>query len=209
MIRELTIRLRSRSPRERRALWLGATAIGIWVLANGVARPYLSGLAGRREHLAREQELLARESTLLAQSGAFAARYAMIERTTLDEAPRLFSGSDLLAASTSLAAYVGGQAAVHRVMVQQTEARPAQDAGSGTAALGVDIRAVSDLQGIAGFLYALEHGPKLVRIEQLLVTPVPAPSQADEETLALVAMVRGYALNDSTDVHQTTLGARP
>ncbi len=204
MIRALAVRFGSKTARERRALRVGSAALGVWLLANLAVRPYWDGLTDLRERLARERGLLARETTLLAESRGFAIRFSAIERTTLDEAPRLFPGSDLLAASAALAGYAGGQAAVHRVMIQQSEGRLAENTGSGTVALGLDIKAVSDLRGIAGFLYALEHGPKLVRVEQLLITALAPRSPAEEPALALVASLRAYALADSV----TEEGAR-
>lgn len=197
MIRAFAVRFGPKTPRERRALRLGSAALGIWLVTNQAVRPYWDGLTDLRERLARERGLLAQEATLLAESRAFATRFSAIERTTLDEAPRLFPGSDLLAASAALAGYVGGQAAVHRVMIQQSEGRPVENPGSGAVSLGLDIKAVSDLQGIAEFLYALEHGPKLVRVEQLLITGLAPRSPREEPALALVASLRAYAFADS------------
>jgi hypothetical protein len=198
MIQDLVRRFAPRTARERRALRIGAVAVALWLAVQGVVRPYWNSLGELRGRLDRERELLGREATLLAQSAAFTTRYAAIERATLGEAPRLFAGADFMAATGSLGAYVGGQAAAHRVMVQQSEGRPPEDTGSGMAALRLDIKAVSDLEGLAGLLYALEHGPKLVRVDQFLVTPAAPAAPGDEPALALVASVRAYAFADSS-----------
>lgn len=219
MIRRTAARLTPKTARERRAVGVAGAALGVWLLINLAVRPYWTSLRDMRESLARERGLAGREATLLAESRRFAGRYAAIERTTLDEAPRLFPGPDVLAASSALARYVGGQAAVNRVMVQQSESRPPEDVGSGAVALRVDVRAVSDLQGVADFLYALEQGSKLVRVEHLVLTKVAGPPQSEgSEALAIIATVRGYAFADSASgqdsedslaVRQDRLGARP
>lgn len=189
--------LRGLSPRDRRALRLGA-----WLLVPALAfalalRPYLAGVVERRERLTRERDLLGRETALLAEARGFASRYAAIERTTLAAAPRLFAGADLLAASADLASYVAGLAVEHRVMVQQSETG-ATDAGpDGIARLQVELRAVSDLEGVAGLLHALERGPKLARVEQLLLVPAASGPPGSQEALSLTTTVVGFALADS------------
>jgi hypothetical protein len=219
MIRRIAVRFTPKTAREQRAVGVAGAALGVWLLINLAVRPYWINLSDMRESLARERGLAAREATLLAESRRFPARYAAIERTTLAEAPRLFPGPDALTASAALARYVGGQAAVNRVMVQQSESRPPEDVGSGTVALRVDVRAVSDLHGVADLLYALEHGSKLVRVEHLVLTKVAGPAQFEaSEALAIIATVRGYAFADSASgqepddtlvVQQDRLGAWP
>ncbi len=219
MIGRIAARFTPKTPRERRMVGVAGAALGVWLLISLAARPYWTSLGAMRESLARERDLAAREVTLLAESRRFADRYAAIERTTLDEAPRLFPGPDVLAASAALARYVGGQAAVNRVMVQQSEGRPPEDIGSGTVALRLDVKAVSDLQGVADFLYSLEHGSKLVRVEQLVLTKVAGPPQSEgSEALAMVATTTGYTFADSAKgrasgdtivIRQDTFGARP
>lgn len=210
--------LARRPVRERRALRLGAIVLAVWVVVTLGFRPYVAGRRALGERLERERDLLARETQLLGDARGFAARYAAIEHATLAEAPRLFAGPDLLTASSGLASYVGGQAGTHRVMVQQTESRPPEIAAPGVVRLRVDFRAVSDLEGIAGFLAALERGPKLVSVEQLVLSRIAGvPAQGQGDALGIVGTVAGYALADSTEhaprdsspTRRDQMGARP
>jgi hypothetical protein len=170
-------------------------------------RPYLTVVAAQSDRLVRERDLLGREAALLAEARSFEARYAEIERATLGQAPRLFAGSDPLAASADLANYVAGRAMAHRVMVQQSETGEPEPQ-DGLARLRVELRAVSDLEGIAGLLHALERGPKLARVEQLLLVPVASAPPASEDALSLTATVVGYALADSAEAAES-LGVLP
>lgn len=187
-----------RSVREQRLLRFGALALGLWLLVTFGVRPFISDLHDLRERVSRERSLLTRETELLAAASGFARRYAAIERVTLGQAPRLFAGSDALAASGALASYVSGRAAAHRVMVQQTEVQAASAVVAGVLALRVDLRGVSDLEGLAGFLFALEEGPKLVGVEQLVLSRVVAgPGQGPEQALSFIGTFAGYAFADS------------
>ncbi|MGH7517989.1 MAG: hypothetical protein ACREOC_11040 [Gemmatimonadales bacterium] len=210
--------LARRPARERRFLRLGAIVLAVWVGVTLGLRPYVAGRRALGERLERARDLLARETQLLADAGGFAARYAAIERAALAEAPRLFAGPDLLTASSGLASYVGSQAGTQRVMMQQTESRPPEPAAPGVVRLRADFRGVSDLEGIAGFLAALERGPKLVSVEQLVLSRIAGvPAQGQGDALGIVGTVAGYALADSTQdspsdsppTRRDQMGARP
>ncbi|MGH7629404.1 MAG: type II secretion system protein GspM [Gemmatimonadales bacterium] len=218
MRRALLEWLARRPVRERRLLRLGAIVLTVWVVVTLGLRPYAAGRRAMGERLERERDLLARETQLLADARGFAARYAAIERATLAEAPRLFAGPDPITASSGLASYVGGQAGMHRVMVQQTESRPPEAAAPGVIRLRVDFRGMSDLEGVAGLLAALERGPKLVSVEQLVLSRIAGvPAQGQGDALGVVGTIVGYALadsaqnspTDSTLTRRDQMGAQP
>lgn len=188
-----------RTARERRALHLGLLVLCIWLGITLGVRPYYSGMTQMRERLARERDLLAREVQLLEDARGFTDQYDRIERAMLDEAPRLFAGPDLVAASANLASYIGGQAALHRVMVQQIDTRTSDASTEGVVALRVNIRGVSDLAGLMNFLTALERGPKLAVVEQFVIShTLTTQGRGQVEALGIVGTIAGYALIDST-----------
>jgi Tfp pilus assembly protein PilO len=165
-----------------------------------IARPYLSAITDLRSAVAREQDLLRREQELLAEVKAYPVRLQHAERTLLRQAPRLFAGPDLVAASAALSNYVSGKAHGARVFVQHSETR-SPSAGDGVARLQLDLSAVGDLEGFLAFLQALESGSKLVTVNQLAIGQaqrVNAAQSRDEEVLTFSATMSGYALTDPT-----------
>jgi hypothetical protein len=188
------------SERDRKALRWGALVIVPGLLYAHVVRPALARLDQLHATVERERDLLRREVDLLADARRFPARYARGERALLRQAPRLFAGNDLVTGSAALGTYVSGIAYPHRVMVQQSEPGAPAAAGPGVARLALEVRAVSDLEGVMELLHALETGPKLVTVERLSIQPLPlAPGgvQEDQGALALAATIVGYALADS------------
>jgi hypothetical protein len=183
--------------RDRRALRAGAAVLAAALFAQAVVRPYLSERDDLRARIVRERDLLAREDALLAAVAAYPRRLDRAEAALLAAAPRLFPGADLATASAELSSHVAGEAFGQRVFVQQSETRPPEDAGGGIVRLRVELRAMGDLEGILGMLHRLETGPKLLTVEGLSVRPaepVNPAEGADEEVLALGAVVAGYAL---------------
>jgi hypothetical protein len=187
------------SPRDRRALTWGALVLVPVMLINGVARPALSAFGEMGARLERERDLLQREENLLAGERKYPLDYQAAERRLLDEAPRLFPGPDLRAATAELGSYVNGQAYTHRVMIQRSEPAPPGADASGVSRLRLEVQGVSDLEGIVGLLRALENGKKLVSVERLAIAATGSAAATDkQETLAFGVSVVGFALTDST-----------
>lgn len=201
-------------PTDRRALELGA-----WVLIPALAlslviKPIWQSYDAVGARLEIERGLLAREQSVLAQTDRFPARLHEAESSLLHEAPRLFAGTDQLAASGALANYVTASAFEHRVFVQGTETRAAEAAGDGVLRLGIEVRAVGDLQGITAWLHALEQGSKLVRVGAVAIAPaerIGGSPVRDDEVLGVVLTAQGYMLENvepSVPTVRTAGGAR-
>jgi hypothetical protein len=186
------------TPRERRALSLGALVLLPAIGFQLVVRPYTSRVAGVRARVEREQDLLRREQGLLAEVKAYPTRLRQSETALLHEAPRLFAGPDLVAASAALSNYVTGHALRSHVFVQQSETGSPGSTSEGIGRLQVELRAVGDLEGILAFLQRLESGPKLVTVERLAIgqTERLGGVTRDDEVLSLTATIGGYALDD-------------
>lgn len=187
-------------PRDRRALVIGAVLIGVALFVRAGVLPFTHALADSRQAVERERDLLGRERAVLAEVKRYPDRVAPAERALLDEAPRLFGGTDLATASAALMNYVSSRAVRHRVFVQQSAGGTPVAVAAGVARLQVDLRTVGDLAGILTLLQDLEGGPKLLTIDDLVITQaerlrVSAVTQ-DEEVLAMSASVSGYALGD-------------
>ena len=182
--------------RDRRALRLGLFVLAPALLWVWGVQPYRAALAEARDGLAVQREALAREQALLAGDGRVAALRLAADSAADASRPRLFQARDDLLASAELAGYLARAARANDVLLQEADTRPATVASSGLRTLQVEIRAESDLEGFLGFLQALEHGERLVRVERLTIAR-PGDADADEgdvEVLTLSATVLGYAL---------------
>jgi hypothetical protein len=183
--------------RDRRALRIGAFVAVPLLVVNLAVRPYLRTLAELRERTEAQRELLARELALLARAGEYPRELGRSQGALDALAPRLFAGADEISRTGSLAYYVGERATRNRVLVQRVETRPGEPTGDGLVALRVEVQAMSDLEGILGFLHALESGTKLVRIERLSIGTAArlgsASGASGEEVLSFIATVTGYA----------------
>lgn len=155
-------------PRDRRAIRVGLLVLlPALVLAMGV-RPYLGELDETRHRLAAERGLLVREHGLLAAAKGFDADRVSAREALDARASRLFAGDPTLAAG-ALVRYVADQADRSRVLLEATETAGTEAVGSGLSAVRIRLSGVSDIAGILELLRRLEDGPRLVRIEQLLL----------------------------------------
>lgn len=185
--------LASLSPRDRRALRIGALIAVPVMVFTLVLRPYFHALSDARERLVSERELLAREQAVLADADRYPPVIADATSALRGEGPRLFRGVDDLAAASALEGYVADQASRHRVMVERSESRSAGETSAGLVTVQADFQATGDLQGILSFLRALETGSRLVRVERLGIERRVAATP-DEEVLSLSATAQGFSL---------------
>jgi hypothetical protein len=195
------------SPRDWRAVLLGMAVLLPPLLYLWGVRPYAAALADARNRLAVAQTALARERALLAfapQSGALRSALDSVLRAAEAQA---FSARDDGIAAAGLGAYVAKLAQGHEVWLQATTAREAVVSRSGVRTLAVDVRAESDIQGIAAFLRALEAGDKLVHVAQLSLVPA-ADTSTSARALQLRATLLGYALGAPPAAAPATPGRR-
>ncbi|HKG92323.1 MAG TPA: hypothetical protein VKA84_10545 [Gemmatimonadaceae bacterium] len=178
------------SPRDRRALRLGAWMAAPVLVASLVVRPYLGALGAARAELAAQRTLLARELGALHDAPRDARLVREGQMALAAAAERLFDGGDAVAASGELAGYVSGQAEEAGVEIEESETRSAGDSTP-----TVDIRARGDVLALADFLHALEAGPKLARAERIsIVREPPRGGDAGDGTLTLTATITGRSM---------------
>ncbi|HYH83185.1 MAG TPA: type II secretion system protein GspM [Longimicrobium sp.] len=169
---------RSLSPRDRRAVLLGAALLLPALLWTLVASPWLDALHSRRARLDEARRLLGRELELLAQARGFPRVFDQGARRLLAEAPRLMGGDDDAAAGAAVAGYVRRLARMGGANVTRVEPAPVHDAGGDVTALPVAVTGEADLEGLMSFLQLLETGPKLVRVDQLKIEAQDGPATA-------------------------------
>lgn len=185
------------SPRDRKAVILGALVTLPALLWGFGIRPYRAALADVQTRVEQERSLLERELALLAQAPRMPAEIQRARRAAALAEQRLFSSSDVIEATSALSSHVGRALRAANVVVQQVESRDAGEARHGLREIAIDIRAEGSLDGVLRALRAMESGTRLLRvsrigIERSLATPAPGAA----ESLVLSATVRGYALVD-------------
>ncbi len=187
------------SPRDRRAVALGVMALGPVLLFRGVVQPYVRARAALADRLAAQRGLLERELSVFAGAQRLPERRARVAGLLAADAPRMLPGGDPLAASAELVGYVGEAARRSHVLVSELQSRGsgAAPAADGLARLQVEVRGQTDFEGVLRFLQALEHGPRLIRVEAVSIEGGVVASDARRETLTLQAAVSGYAAGRS------------
>lgn len=205
------LRLPTLGARDRRAIRIGGWIMLPLLLATLVIRPGVGALVDRRAAVERDRALLGRELRLVAESPRDRQLLRSAERALGAIAPRLFAGTEPVSASAELARYVGRQARSSGLTIEQTEtetvlgastpagvpdgaASAASESVVGHQPLRVSIRARGDVVAISAFLSGLEHGSKLVRVEQLAITV--GDSTSDDGSLSLTATLSGFARRD-------------
>jgi hypothetical protein len=190
--------------------------LGAWImlpllLGTLVVRPGLAALFEHRAAVERERALLGRELRLVAESPRDRQLLRSAERALGTAGPRLFAGAEPVSASAELARYVAREAKASGLTVEQTETETVLDAANGSPSpdggtsasventgggrpLRVAIRAQGDVVAITAFLSAIEHGSKLVRVEQIAIAA--GDSTSDDGSLSLSATLSGFARRD-------------
>jgi type II secretory pathway component PulM len=170
--------------RDRRALTLLAVVAAGALAWTFAMRPAWQRIGTLRDQLAAERGLLGRERAALSRPDGEAGREAV---------PVLFTGRDDAIAAAALAELAGTLAEAHDLWVQAATTGEARVTPDGVRLVRVDVRAEGDVQGIAGWLAALERGPHAVQVGTLEVSAAPTTGDDDTEPLAVRATLIGYA----------------
>jgi hypothetical protein len=184
------------SPKDRRAIILGLGIVLPALIFIWGVRPYRAAMAETRDELETARVALAREKAAVAAQPSDPGGQKSADSALTMVAGRLFEGRDDAIASAQLAAYLGSVAKRSRVLMQDANTRPSTTSPEGIRTLRVEVRAESDVQGVATFLHNLESGSKLVRVDRLEVSRVPGLEDKNGyETLSVAATIAGFAFN--------------
>ena len=182
------------SPKDRRAIILGALIVLPALIFLYGVRPYRSAMAETRDELETARLALSREKAAVAAKPTTPGGQQLADSALILVAPRLFEGRDDAIASAQLAAYLGTVARRSRVLMEDANTRPSATSPEGIRTLRVEVRAESDIQGITTFLHNLEAGQKLVRVDRLEISRVPGLEDKNGfETLSIAATIVGFA----------------
>ena len=179
--------------RDRRALILGAVAIGTAVLVLRVlpwgVRRGSSGYALLRERSA----LLARTRDEMASLPSLRDSTAVLSQALVGSAPQLLSGSTAAEASADLSGRMNLVAARAPAKVERLDPLP-DSAGEGR--LGrVRVRAAfeGDVRGLVALLQALDRGDEVLKLDELHVeAPRALTAERGPEILKIEITVSGW-----------------
>lgn len=199
-------RLRLR-PQDRRAIKLGVWIAGPVLFLSYAVRPYVESRNALKDEIESERAALSQHLRLIADGKGFPGLEKQVQEGLNREATRLFDGPNEASATASLLAFVMSRAKEAEVLVQETSSRQADSLGNGIERLAVEVRGVSDLEGILQFLAGLEGGGKLISVEEiqlerregLAIPPPDEPSispASDVSLLSLSAVVSAYAAGE-------------
>ncbi len=199
------------SPKDRRALLLGAAIAGsALVFAFGV-KPYVRALEATREELHWQRDLLGRERSAVSASKRYPGILETRQSDLARESAPLFDGVDDLSATSDLSDQISQTALTNRVLIQQIETRNSEAMNDGLYAVSIDLRGEGDFEGILHFLNSLETGKKLIRVSRLVLEQAtrPGPEGVPQpEVLSLSGTFTGYFAKDEaaeTDSDSTLL----
>jgi len=189
------VKISSMSERDRRALVMGSTIIGLSLFGVFGVKPFLKALSDDRERLVSERETLGRERAAVDAARRNPHLQQVADSAMRAMAPRLFEGQDDGIAGAELDLWVTDVAHRSRVFLPTVTTRTGSTSAAGIRMLRSEIRGESDLRGILTFLRALETGDKLVRVERIDLSRLPNASEDDEtETISMAATIIGFAL---------------
>lgn len=211
-------RLRLR-PRDRRAVKLGVWIAGPALFLTYAVRPYIESRSALKAQIESERAALSQELRLIADGKRFPELEEQVQEGLNRETRRLFDGPNEASATASLLAFVVSRAKEAEVLVQETSSRQADSLGKGIKRLSVEVRGVSDLEGILQLLARLEGGEKLISVEEirlegregLTIRPPEGSltSPASEVALlSLSAVISAYA-GEEIETARTVTSASP
>lgn len=153
--------------RDRRALVLGLVVITPFAVYRVAVEPWLSYRGGLHDALLAERDLLARERAVVGDAADAPGRAAELKTTLAEAQPWLLGGSDPVAASGRLTRIATDAAQTAGILVQEIRAADTETEGLALREISISLRLLGDLEGLARFLFRLENGERLLRIEGL------------------------------------------
>ena len=155
--------------RDKRALILGGSLIGILLLYTFAISPLLSGGAGGASELDAERTLLAKYKTSIAMQEIYQNALAENRKEGVDITKRLLSGSTTALAAAELSNLIRSYAEQSNVYINRENVNPAKEAGKHQK-VSLQLSITSDVIGLRDFLALLHTSEKLLDVENLQVT---------------------------------------
>ncbi len=186
--RDLWDRIRGRldtlSPRDRRALVIGAIILMPALAWSGVVQPWLGALEDLKDRLAAEQNLLAREHGILREAPDLPALIE-VARSEIDRLEtRLVRAENPAMAEAEVSSRLERLARVNRVLLQEVRSingSPPGSAPDGIVPVYLRVSGESDFEGVLDFLRGVEQDQLLMKIDEVTLGPASAGGNSEDE----------------------------
>lgn len=166
------------SPRDRRALGLGAALLTPVLLWSMAVRPYLAALEDVEARIEAERGRLEREEALLAAAPRLPEALEHATEAARSAESRLIKAANQALAEAELISYLTLVASTNHLLLQEARAvESTGEAPAGLAPVQLALRGESNLEGVLEFLHAIEQSPLLLRVVGLSIEPAP-PAQS-------------------------------
>jgi len=186
--RDLWDRIRSRldtlSPRDRRALVIGAIILMPALAWSGVVQPWLGALEDLKDRLAAEQNLLAREHGILREAPDLPALIEAARSETDRLETRLVRAENPAMAEAEVSSRLERLARVNRVLLQEIRSingSPPGSAPDGIVPVYLRVSGESDFEGVLDFLRGVEQDQLLMKIDEVTLGPVSTGGNSEDE----------------------------
>lgn len=183
------------SARERRTLAAGALVSSLALLAVWVVLPYASRWQDREAAIAAQETRLMQLRTLVEGENAVRQNLASGQRARSALRRRLLTGSTPALAGSSLQARLQALADTSRVSLDRIDpmAEPGAAADHGLPAIPVRLSGKGDIHGLTSFLSGLQHGEKLLVVDELSVNAGDATGQRPDLLVFSVRLHGAYS----------------
>lgn len=180
------------TPRDRRAVRVGALLTAPVLCHVLLIKPYLSGARGTLEALQVQRAVLAREEDVVANLSKIKAERVATGATMRSATLRMYPMSDTMSPVVALSHDVADAFKDAGLSLQHMEMRDSVIPRAQLLELTVDLRAEGEFENLVSALSRLEANDRLIRVGRLMIER-SAPASPAAERLSIVAVVHGYA----------------
>jgi len=187
----LSATYRRLSRRERVVIAVGGAVSVLALLTVLVVLPQARRWLDREEQIAMRGEQLARLEALISREESVRQRLVELQQARASAGRLLLAGETAAVAGSSLQLLLNRYAAESRVVLDRVDAvRPS---GSEASITEVPARVAvrGDIYGLVDLLFYLQHGEKLLVVDDLRVTETPG-GRGGENLLTVSVSLHGY-----------------
>jgi len=183
-----TITRRALSSRDQRAVRAGLLVAAPVLAYALLAKPYTLDVRRKLDALHEQSDLLSREEGIISNRPALRVELPLADASTLRVSSRLYSADTALAA-TAFGRDVADIVKDEGLVIQRIETRDSVTRRAGLHELAVDVRAQGGFAEVLHALTRLETNGRLMQVMRFAIDR----SSTSGDSLALVAVIRGYA----------------
>ena len=187
----LSATYRRLNPRERIVVLVGAALSSVAVLTVLVALPVARRWTDREAEIRLRAEQLARLEGLIASREPIARQLAAMQDARAEAAQRLLEGETMAVAASGLQLLLNRYAAESKVTLDRVDVVSQAEAPDSIAPVPARIVVRGDIYGLVDLLFYLQHGQKLLVIDDLRASSV-LTGRSGEASLTATVSLHGY-----------------